>query len=359
MKSLKKICLMLFIIIITSLYSSCNLFSNFDNVPTIGVYMPCGNDGKWKTDAEEISDILTEQGYEVILFFANHSAEIQNNQLESAADSGVDVIIVSALDVYSLHDSLDIAKKENIKIIAYDRLPFNTDAVDYFVSFDNYLIGVQQGLSLVEGLIHSSNAPYNVELFAGAENDSNAVDVYKGAMSILEPLIESGDIVVPSGKTSMHDITNNRGDNSDAVERLENLLDEYYSDGTPLNGILSPRDSMTLEFIQILENSESYASDVYPVMTGQNAEVGSVCAISNSKQYSTVYKDYHLLADIASSMAVAVLNGETPEINDTTSFYNGVKTVPAFLCEPILINKSNFEQILIDTGCMSCSDINP
>ena len=240
---------------------------------------------------------------------------------------------------------------------ASDRLPLNTAFVDYFVTFDNYLIGADQALSLLDGLSYYGDGPYNIEIFAGETEDSNAVSVYQGAMSVLEPLIENGTIVVLSGMTDMDDIATTRGNNQDAILRFENLLKEYYSDGTPLHGVLSPRDNMSLEFIRILETNTSYISSVYPVITGQNAMCKNVLAIADSRQYSTIYKDYKLLSQIACSMVTAVLNGQIPEVNDSTTFNNGSKVVPAFLCEPILVSKENYESILIDSGYMKSEDI--
>ena len=359
MKGFRKICLALAVLILISFFSSCNLLSKFAPAQTIGVFMPCSYNGKWKNDAEEISDILTRHGYEVLLFYANQNPELQKKQVEETIEYGIDVIIISPVDIYNLDTSLDMANERGIKTIAYDRLPYNTDSINYFTTFDYYLIGVQQAMSLVEGLTRFGDGPYNVELFGGVENDKNAEAVYSGAMSVLYPMIKSGSIHIPSNEISMHDIQSVRGDNYESVKRFEYLLNEYYSDGTPLDGVLSPRDSMSLEFINILDSLGKYSIDNYPVITGQNAEIRSIRAIADSKQYSTIYKDYHLLAAIACSMTMSVLSGETPEINDSTSFYNGVITVPAFLCEPILITKSNYETALIDTGHMSYDDMQP
>ena len=356
MRICKKIYLILIVIIFLLSFSGCNMISHFEASQAVAVFMPCQNERKWSYSAEEIEQILISEGYQVYIYYADKDSSLQEKQINDAI-SKIDAMIISPVDTANLSHVLDEAGKNGVKVIAFDRLPLNTAFVDYFVTFDNYLIGADQALSLLDGLSYYGDGPYNIEIFAGETEDSNAVSVYQGAMSVLEPLIENGTIVVLSGMTDIDDIATTRGNNQDAILRFENLLKEYYSDGTPLHGVLSPRDNMSLEFIRILETNTSYISSVYPVITGQNAMCKNVLAIADSLQYSTIYKDYKLLSQIACSMVTAVLNGQIPEVNDSTTFNNGSKVVPAFLCEPILVSKENYESILIDSGYMKSEDI--
>jgi len=52
-----------------------------------------------------------------------------------------------------------------------------------------------------------------------------------------------------------------------------------------------------------------------------------------------------------------VLGGKQPEINDTKTYNNGVKVVPSYLLKPVLVDKSNWHHVLIDSGYYKESQI--
>ena len=344
------------VLIISALaFSGCSAISSEPQSQTIGVFMPCEASERWSIDAEEITNILEDEGFEVKVFFADKDAEKQKQQIDEMIDYGVSAMIICPYNNENLATSLDIAKTKGIRIIAYEKLIINTYAVDYFACFDNFLIGVLQGTSLVEGMHTQGKSPYNIEIFIGHSNDTTAKLYYEGAMSVLQPLINTGELVVASNEITIGDISVEDRSSYANILRLDSLISKYYSGKTELDGILAPNDKLSYGFIEVVENS--IANETYPIITGQNAELDNVRAILDSKQYSTVYKDAEALAQVACSMTIAALNGETPELNDTETFDNGVKVVPAFLCEPILIIKENIESVLIDSGYYSYDEI--
>lgn len=325
---------------------------------SIAILMHCSPDDSRHMDAEAMKITFDNIGYEANIYYADKDSSIQNQQIQDAINLPVDAMIVSPISSDEIKDSLEAAKEHGILIISYDKLILNTDAVDYFASFDHSLIGIQQGLSLLENLQANGDGPYNIEVFAGKSNSSNNNTYFMSAMSVLQPLIDSGEIIVVSGQTTYEEVHDEAYKNADAGTRLENLISLYYSDEVQLHGILSPNDKMTLEFIDILNNNRDLYSK-FPALTGQNAELKNIQAIISSKQSSTVFKDPYVLSQVAANMVIVTLNGGTPEINDSISFYNGVKTVPAYLCEPILITRDNYESVLIDTGYYHINEVFP
>lgn len=354
----RKIVFPLTLIFFSILLVSCSS-AYVESKPSIGIFMPCKSNTRWITEASEMQQLLEDEGYEVKVYFAEKSSRTQKQQVKTMIEYGADALIISPVEADDLSTILNTAHKNDIVVIAYNELLTNTEGVDAFASFDNNLIGVQQATSLVEGMRSAGEGPYNIEIFIGNSAGSSTDEYYKGVMSVLRPLIKKNEINVPSGQVSTRAISNNGWDLSSEVDRFKLLISNYYSNGTPLNGVLSPTDKLTLKFIDILNDENYYSASAYPVITGQNAELQNLKAIVDSKQHSTIYKDSDLIAQVTCSMVIALLNGQEPEINDNTSFYNGVKIVPAFLCEPILVDKSNYQSILIDTGYIKYEDIFP
>ena len=323
----------------------------------IGIYLPCTSPSRWITEGDEMTKILTNQGYKVELFYAEKDVDLQISQITNGITDGEDAMIISAVDPTKMGDVIKQASDKGIKIIAYDKF-IDSAYINYFVSFDSTLIGNMQGKSLVDGLRGSGDPPYNVELFAGCNADSNAIYFYEGAMNILEPLIDTGEIRVLSGETKFDDISLEFQNSDYAAQRLQRLLDSYYKTNH-LDGVLSPNDMTSLKIIGFIDKYEDLNKGRYPIITGQDGELNSIIAITNSKQYSTIFKDSKLLSQIASSMVIAVLNDETPEINDSWPLGNGTGSIPSFLCEPVLITKENYKSILIDSGHIKYEDVFP
>jgi putative multiple sugar transport system substrate-binding protein len=270
---------------------------------------------------------------------------------------GVDVLVIAAIDGTALGDILDTAESQEIEVIAYDRLIRDSEAVDYYTTFDNFEVGVQQAESLVKGLEARGKAPYNVELFAGSPDDNNATFFWDGAMSVLQPMIDSGDIVVPSKQTDFDQAAILRWDPATAQKRMEDILTGTYANET-VEGVLSPYDGLSLGIIAALQgNGYGGGGKTLPVVTGQDAEVQSVKSILAGEQYSTIFKDTRELAEVTVDMIVAVGEGEEPEVNDTETYDNGVKVVPSYLLDPVPVEKADVQAVLVDSGYYSEDDL--
>ena len=325
----------------------------------IAVAMPTKSSERWIADGDNIKSQLEEAGYEVDLQYAEDDIPTQVSQLENMVTAEPEALVIAAIDGTALGEVLDQAEELEIPIIAYDRLIRDSPTVDYYTTFDNEKVGVLQAESLVEGLEKTGPPPYNVELFAGSPDDNNATFFWEGAMSVLQPMIDSGDMNVVSGQTEFEQAAILRWDPATAQKRMEDILTSTYTGAETVQGVLSPYDGLSLGIIAALEaNGYGGGDKPLPVVTGQDAEVESVKSILAGEQYSTVFKDTRDLAEVTVDMITAIADGEEPEVNDTDTYDNGELVVPAYLLEPVSITKENAIEVLVEeTGYYEESEI--
>jgi putative multiple sugar transport system substrate-binding protein len=333
----------------------------------IGVSMPTQSSTRWISDGENIKEVMEAAGFEVDLQYAEDDIPTQVAQLEAMLTKGAKALIIAAIDGTQLTDVLQAAADSGVPVIAYDRLIRDSENVDYYATFDNFQVGVQQATSLLVGMgVYASEdstsadgpnaaGPWNVELFAGSLDDNNAFFFFNGAMSVLQPLIDEGVLVVKSGQTDIEQVATLRWDGAVAQKRMEDLLVGNYA-GDTVHGVLSPYDGLSRGIIAALVDG-GYTADNLPTITGQDAEVLSVQSMLAGEQYSTIFKDTRELAGVASDMAIAILNGEEPEVNDTETYDNGVKVVPSYLLTPYIVTVDNYEALLIDSGYIDPADL--
>lgn len=326
---------------------------------TIGIAMPTKSSARWISDGESMVEQFEAAGYETDLQYAEDDIPNQLAQIENMVTKGVDVLVIAAIDGTTLSNVLENAHFAGIKTIAYDRLIRDSEYVDYYATFDNFKVGVQQASSLVAGLEERfpDVSPWNVELFGGSPDDNNAYFFYNGAMSVLDPLIEAGDINIVSGQMGMDTVGTLRWDGAVAQARMDNLLSAHYTDDQ-VHGVLSPYDGLSIGILSSLKGVGYGSGDLaMPIVSGQDAELQSIKSIVAGEQYSTVFKDTRELARVTVGMVDALLQGGEPEINDTETYDNGVKVVPSYLLEPVSVDASNYQAIVIDSGYHSEDDL--
>ncbi|MFA9443736.1 multiple monosaccharide ABC transporter substrate-binding protein [Egicoccus sp. AB-alg6-2] len=326
----------------------------------IGVAMPTETSERWIADGAAVESGLQEAGYEVSLQFAGDDIPTQSQQIDQMITQGVDALIIAAIDGTALAGQLQAAADAGIPVISYDRLIRDSEHVDFYVTFDNYQVGVQQATSLLVGLgileedgtETGEEGPFNVELFAGSLDDNNAHFFWQGAIDTLQPYFDDGTIEVPSGQMDIEQAATLRWSQETAQRRMEDLLTAAYSGDTELHGVLSPFDGISRGILTALQNA-GYGptiADGMPVVTGQDAEIASVKLINDGVQFATIFKDTRLLAEQAVVAAQAYLAGEEPEANDTETYDNGVKVVPSYLLESTIVYETNIESALVETG---------
>lgn len=325
----------------------------------IGISMPTQSSERWIKDGNTMKEILEAKGYTVDLQYAEDDIPTQKAQIENMITKGAQVLVIAAIDGSTLSATLDQAGKDGVKIISYDRLLVDTEAVSYYATFDNRGVGRLQAQSLVDGLkALKGEGPYNVELFAGSPDDTNSFYFYSGAMDVLQPLIDAGTVVVVSGQTAQADIGTLRWDGAVAQARMDALLAANYTSGQQLDGVLSPYDGLSRGIISSLKSfGYQPGTENWPVVTGQDAEAASIKLIISGEQYSTILKDTRDLAAVAASMVDAVLAGTEPEINDTTTYDNNVKIVPSYLLIPYTVTVDNYQELVMDSGYLTPDDI--
>jgi putative multiple sugar transport system substrate-binding protein len=325
----------------------------------IGIAMPTKSSARWVADGDNLVKSLTELGYKTDLQYAEDDIPTQVSQVENMITNGAKVLIIAAIDGTTLSDTLQKAADAGIKVLAYDRLIRDSANVDYYTTFDNFKVGVLQAGSIVDTLdLENAAGPFNLELFAGSPDDNNAGFFFNGAMSVLQPYIDSGKLVVQSGQTEFpNQVGTLRWDGSVAQARMDNILSTYYADKR-VDAVLAPYDGISRGIIASLKAVGYYsAAQPAPVVTGQDAEILSVKSILADEQTSTVFKDTRNLAAQAAKMTDQMLKGETVEVNDTETYDNGVKVVPSFLLDMISIDKSNVQKELVDSGYYKPEDL--
>jgi putative multiple sugar transport system substrate-binding protein len=318
---------------------------------TIGIAMPTKSSSRWIADGDNMVKALQAKGYKTDLQYADNDIPNQLAQVENMITKGEKVLVIAAIDGTTLSNALQHAADAGIKVISYDRLIRGSANVDYYATFDNFQVGVQQAQSIEKGLgLKEGKGPFNIELFGGSPDDNNAFFFYDGAMSVLKPYIDSGKLVVQSKQMGMDKVSTLRWEASTAQARMENLLSAFYT-SKHVDAVLSPYDGLSIGIISALKGVGYGSKEVpMPIISGQDAEVPSVKSIINHEQYSTIFKDTRDLAKVAANMVDAMLSGGKPEVNDTKTYNNGVKVVPSYLLKPVSVDISNWKAALIDTG---------
>jgi putative multiple sugar transport system substrate-binding protein len=324
----------------------------------VGISMPTKTSTRWISDGESMVKVFEDLGYETDLQFADDDIPNQLAQIENMITKGADVLVIASIDGTTLSDVLQQAHDAGILVIAYDRLISKTANVDYYATFDNFGVGVIMGTQIETGLdLKNAAGPFNIELFGGSPDDTNAFYFYDGAMSVLQPYIDSGKLIVQSGQTGMDKVGTLRWDGIVAQARMDNLLSAYYTDKR-VDAVLSPYDGLSIGILSSLKGvGYGSADQPMPVVTGQDAEVASVKSIIAGEQSYTVFKDTRELAKQTAAMVDAALKGIEVPINDTKTYDNGVKIVPSYLLIPFSVDITNYEELLIGSGYITADQL--
>lgn len=319
---------------------------------TVGIALPTKSSQRWIDDGDNMKKQFEDMGYTVDMQYAEDVVENQVAQIENMITKGVDVLVIASIDGEVLTDVIAKAADLEIPVIAYDRLIRGSEHISYYATFDNFQVGVLQGNYIIEklGLDKGEKGPFNIELFGGSPDDNNAYFFYDGAVSVLQPYIDNGSLVVRSEQMGMDKVSILRWDGATAQTRMDNLITTYYST-EKVDAVLSPYDGISIGILSSLKAvGYGSAEQPLPIVTGQDAEIPSVKSIIAGEQTQTVFKDTRVLAEKTVKMVEAVLKGEEAEVNDTTTYDNGKKVVPSFLCDPVSVDIENYKEALIDIG---------
>jgi len=329
----------------------------------VGISMPTKSLERWNRDGSHLEQLLREDGLDTTLQYADNKIEQQISQIQNMVTEDVDVLVVAPIDGTVLAPVIEQAKQKGIVVIAYDRLIEQTDGVDYYVSFDNFRVGELQGRFVEEQLgLASGEGPRTVELFGGSPDDPNAAQFFAGAWSVLEPYLDSGELTSPSGKVpasaaQWQTIGIQGWASDDAQSEMQNRLNSFYTDGTALDVVLSPNDSLALGIEQALDARGFVPGRNWPLITGQDADKANVLNMLADKQAMTVWKDTRELGERTATMVSQIVAGEEVEVSPGKEYDNGVEKVPTYLLDPQVVTQDTVRSTLVDSGFYSASDL--
>jgi len=330
----------------------------------VGIAMPETHVQRWVKDGNSLKAEAEKRGYKAEVQWGNADQAQQNQQIQSFLTQGAKVLIVGCIND-GVGSVIAEAAKDKVTVIAYDRIIPNSADYEYFITFNNFKVGVLQAQSIVAGLnldAATAAAPKQITLFAGSPTDGNAFFFFDGAMSVLNPYIDKGvlKVVGPYPKTSadraaFQQIATENWQAPIAKTRMENLLNNAARNVT-LDAILAPNDTLARAILEACKADAKYRAKL-PVTSGQDAEFDSAMSIKNGEQYSTVFKDTAKLAEAAILLADFAIKGQTPSIpgavlaeGDLAKIGDtGKKVVKTYLLDPILVTKSNLN-VPVDAG---------
>ena len=314
----------------------------------VGVAMPTKDLQRWNQDGANMKSQLEAAGYTVDLQYASNDIATQVSQIENMINSDCKLLVIASIDGDSLGTVLEQAKEKKIPVIAYDRLIMNSDAVSYYATFDNYMVGTKQGEYIRDELkLDSAAGPFNIELVTGDPGDNNARFFFGGAMDVLQPYIDQGKLVVKSGQTDFETVATANWSTETAQARMDAIISANYADGTQLDAVLCSNDSTALGVANSLE--ANYTGN-WPIITGQDCDIASVKNMIAGKQSMSIFKDTRTLASKVVEMVDAIMKGTEAPVNDKETYDNGTGIIPSYLCEPVFADVNNYKELLIDSG---------
>lgn len=360
-KSFKSVALLMVVLLLTALVAACG---KSDSKVSVGIVLPTKDEPRWVQDEQRFKDALKGSKYTTEILFSQGSSAKEKENVETLINKGIKVLIICPQDGDAAAASVEAAKKEGIKVISYDRLITNTDAVDYYVTFDSVSVGAAQAQYLVDNVKGSGEPLY---LYAGAASDNNAFLFFQGAWNVLQPKIADGTFKIANSSEAealkdtkdlsrdqlskiIGQVTTN-WDPNEAKNKAQTHLTAAAADMKGDVAILAPNDGTARSIADVFGADSAVSSYV---VTGQDAEQASIQYVIDGKQSMTVFKDVRTLVKDAMGMAVDILDGKDPAT--TGSYPNGKKDVPAKQTNVITVNKDNVQKELIDSAYYKASD---
>ncbi len=339
--------------------------SDGDEVARVGVAMPTQQLERWAKDGANVTAQLEALGHHVMVEYADDDPQLQADQIRQMIEDGADALVIGAVDASSLTAVLAEAGAADVPVVAYDRLILDSPDIDYYATFDNERVGIQQATSLLQGIgvldetgrDTGARGPFFIEIFAGSPDDNNATVFYAGAMSVLQPYLDSGVVEVVSGETEFDVVATPAWDGEAAAARMTALIQSYDAD-QQLHGVLSPNDGIAQALLGVFSGAglDAGGRDL-PVVPGQDADLASAKSVADGEQYTTIFKDTRQLAEVAVSAVHQILNDLEPETNDVSTYDNGRLVVPAYLLTPQLVTQDNYQHLLIESGYYEAGDL--
>ncbi|WP_052652558.1 sugar ABC transporter substrate-binding protein [Planococcus massiliensis] len=330
----------------------------------VGIVLPTKDEPRWVQDEQRFKDALAETDYSTEILFSQGSSAKEKENVDILLNKGIKVLIISPHDGAAAAAAVESAKKDDVTVIAYDRLITDTDAVDYYVTFDSLAVGAAQGQYLID---KAEGTGVPLYLYAGASSDNNAFLFFQGAWSVLQPKIADGTFKIANSSEAealkdtaelsrdqlskiLGQVTTN-WDPNEAKNKAQTHLTGVAADMKGDVSILAPNDGTARAIADVFSSDGDITN--YTI-TGQDAEKASIQYVIDEKQSMTVFKDVRTLVKDAIDMAVTVLDDGTPET--TGSYNNGTADIKAKQTDVIVVDKENVKQELIDSEYYEASE---
>ena len=326
--------------------------------PYVGILFPSQEDDtRWLKDEKELCGALADARYDAQVLYADSDPVLQAEQIQSLIRSGASALLLAPADVYSLGDVLADAEKQDIPVFCYDSLVMNTDAVNYYFTFDTRKIGRQIGEEIIsrtglqtEGETSENSSVHTIEFLMGSPEDTGQLFLFNGIMEVLRPYLENGTLECRSQRLDYSQVSIRETSTDTAMYRLEELVSGYYETEQAPDILVTASDSYAqraADFFTLKGLTPDH--DVWPVITGLGAEANTVRSVEEGKIAFTVFEDNRELARMAAKSMEEFLSGEEPEVSDYGQYDNGVKLVRAVTAEAQIIDRDNY-RLLVDNG---------
>lgn len=335
-----------------------------DGAVQVGIVLPTKDEPRWLQDQAQFEKILGDAGFTNQVLFSQGSSATEKTNVETLISQGIEVLIICAQDGAAASAAVEAAKDAGVTVIAYDRLITGTDAVDYYVTFDSFAVGVAQGQYLIDNAPAGSGIP--LYLYAGAATDNNAFIFFEGAWSVLQPKIADGTFVIANSTeaealSDKAELTRDElgaiigqvttdWDFNVAKSKAEAHLTAVGAEAKGDVVVLAPNDGTARSIADVFSTDKDVTSYV---ITGQDSEQASVQYVIDGKQSMTVFKDTRTLAADSVAMAVDILGGKTPATD--TTYNNETIDVPAKQTDIVVVTQDNVKEALIDSGYYEAS----
>lgn len=361
---MKAASLLLVLMLVTAMLAACNSSAGGSGSVSVGIVLPTKDEPRWVQDEQRFKDALKDSEYTTEILFSQGSSAKEKENVDTLINKGIDVLIITPQDGDAAAAAVEAAKKEGITVIAYDRLITNTEAVDYYVTFDSVAVGAAQGQYLID---NAQGTGVPLYLYVGAASDNNAFLFFEGAWSVLQPKIADGTFKIANSSEAealkdtaeltrdqmskiLGQVTTN-WDPNDAKNKAQTHLTAVGADLKGDVSVLAPNDGTARAIADVFASDGEVTSFL---VTGQDAEKASIQYVIDGKQSMTVFKDVRTLVTDAMGIAVDILDGKTPVT--TGSYDNGKKEVQAKQTNVIVVDEDNVQKELIDSDYYEASE---
>jgi D-xylose transport system substrate-binding protein len=285
----------------------------------------------WVKDKSMFIENIEREGGEVVFAASEKDVAKQYDLAVKMLDEGIDVLVLIAADMHEAAKIVMMAHKKGVRVIAYDKL-IKGCSLDFYISFDHVNAGELQAQYL------SVVCPTgNYAILGGAISDNNSFLLKLGQLTVLQPLIDKGDITI---------VYDNYG-TAWSVDEGYRLMNDCLKKNKDISAIVAANDRIAEGAIKALR--EAGIDEKSVCVAGMDADLEACRRIVAGAQSMTVYKPIEAIAVKAAEIAMQVaIEDEAPRMN--LSINNGFKQVPALLLPTMVVSRETIDLTVVADG---------